>query len=105
MSETTYHYVIVRADLLRGVQAAQMIHAAGESCEGLKKGTHAIALHVRDEEHLYEVRAKLWKHEIPHVTIYEDDHPYDGQAMAIGIFPTSDRERVRHVTSSLPLLR
>jgi hypothetical protein len=42
--------VIVRADLPRGIQAAQIIHAAGESSPGkLPDGTFAIALSVPDE--------------------------------------------------------
>lgn len=103
---TLYHYVIVRADLPRGVQVAQTIHAAGESCEGpVPAGTHAIALAARDETHLREIRDRIWRAGIPHTLICEPDPPYDGQAMAVGLWPTSDRPAVRRVTSDLPLLR
>lgn len=104
--KTLYHYVIVRADLPRGVQAAQIIHAAGESCVGpVPEGTFAIALHARDEAHLHDIKRSLWDAEVPHVAISEPDAPYGGQMMAIGLFPTDDRSRVRTVTSSLPLVR
>ena len=106
MRETLYHYVIVRGDLPHGVQMAQTIHAAGESCEGpLPSGTHAIALSARNESHLEEIASRLWEAEIPHTVITEPDAPYDGQVMAVGIWPTSDRDRIRRVTSSLPLVR
>lgn len=104
--KTLYHYVIVRSDLPHGVQVAQTIHAAGESSEGpLPSGTFAIALGVPSESALEDLAMRLWNAEIPHKVITEPDAPYDGQAMAIGIFPTTDRERVRRVTSNLPLIR
>lgn len=105
-TKTLYHYVVVRSDLPHGVQVAQTIHAAGESCEGpLPSGTYAIALSVPDESSLRELAGRLWDSEVPHKVITEPDSPYNGQAMAIGIFPTADRERVRRVTSSLRLVR
>lgn len=103
---TLYHYVIVRADLPHGVQVAQTIHAAGESCEGpLPSGTYAVALAVRDESHLAEIGRRLWEAGIPHTAVREPDPPYDGQLMAVGIWPTADRKRIRRVTSDLPLVR
>lgn len=101
-----YHYVIVRSDLPHGVQVAQTIHAAGESCEGpLPSGTYAVALAVPDEPSLREVARRLWDSQVPHKVITEPDPPYNGQAMSIGIFPTTDRDRVRRVTSHLRLVR
>ena len=100
------HYVIIRADLPFGVQLAQTIHAAGESCDGpLHSGTYAIALYARDEAHLDELAAKLWAAEIPHKIIIETDGLYSGQAMTIGLFPATDCENIRRVTSSLPLAK
>ena len=105
-TKTLYHYVVVRSDLPHGVQVAQTIHAAGESCEGpLPSGTYAVALSVPDETSLRELARRLWDSEVPHKLILEPDAPYDGQAMAIGIFPTTDRDRVRRLTSSLPLVK
>lgn len=101
-----YHYVIVRGDLPHGVQVAQTIHAAGESCEGpLPSGTYAIALSARDERHLEDIATRLWDAEVPHTAIREPDPPYNGQLMAVGIWPTEDRQRIRRVTSDLPLVR
>ncbi len=99
--------MIVRSDLPHGVQVAQTIHAAGESCGGapLPLSTHAIALSVRDEGHLREVRDRIWKAGIPHTAVHEPDPPYMGQLMAVGIWPTYDRQAVRRVTSDLPLVR
>lgn len=106
MSERMYHYVIVRGDLPHGVQVAQTVHAAGESCDGpLPSGTYAIALSAANESHLEDISVRLWDAEIPHTVITEPDAPYDGQMMAIGIWPTSDRDKIKRVTSSLPLVR
>ncbi|HEU5118664.1 MAG TPA: hypothetical protein VFT74_18870 [Isosphaeraceae bacterium] len=103
--KTLHHYVIVREDLPTGVQFAQTIHAAGESCEGpLPSGTYAYALGARDEQHLLDIAQRLWDAEIPHTVINEPDEPYLGDAMAIGIWPTADKDRIRRVTSDLPLL-
>jgi hypothetical protein len=52
--------VIVRADLPKGIQAAQVIHAAGESSPGsLPDGTYAIALSVPDERALAREAERL----------------------------------------------
>ena len=88
------------------MQGAQTIHAAGESCEGpLPSGTYAIALGVPNEAGLRVLAQRLWDAGIPHKVITEPDSPYDGQAMAVGVFPTSDRDRIRKLTSNLPLIR
>lgn len=103
--EKLHHYVIVREDLPVGVQFAQAIHAAGESCDGpLPDGTYAYGLGVKNEDHLDVVAAKLWEAEIAHTIIRELDEPYFGEAMAIGIWPTSDKDKIKKVLSDLPLL-
>ena len=96
------HYVIVRADLPHGAQVAQTIHAAGESTpQRCTPGTIAVALHARDEVHLRAVAAKLSLAGIPHCVVEE----CNGEAMSIGIEPTTDRAAVRKVVSALPLVR
>lgn len=109
-----YHYVIVRADLPRGLQAAQICHAAGESTlnGAPPEGTHAVVLQVDDEDHLLHIAEKIWYAEIPHTVIYEPDLPNSpnlgpdvGQATAIGIVPARDRSEIRKVLGRLPLLR
>lgn len=98
-SPLVYHYTIVRADLPLGLQLAQTVHAAGESATPLPRpGTHAVALHARDEAHLREVAARLDARGIRHHRVLEDD----GQLMAIGIPPTTDRDPIRKALSSLP---
>ncbi|MGD9728627.1 MAG: peptidyl-tRNA hydrolase [Nitrospira sp.] len=110
-----YHYVIVRADLPRGLQAAQIVHAAGESAANseVPDGTHAVVLQVNDEEHLLGVAEKLWWAGIenykliiePDLPLFEDRPLQDGQGTAIGIPPTADRKKIAAVLGRLPLLR
>ena len=100
------HYCLIRRDLPRGVLAAQLIHAAGESAPGdLPSGTIAVALAARDEAHLLELEAQLRQLGIAHRAIREPDAPWCGALMAIGIEPVRDRAHLRGVTGSLPLLR
>jgi hypothetical protein len=104
-SDPLTHYVIVRADLPRGIQAAQIIHAAGESSPGgLPEGTYAVALVARDELHLTLLAEELEKREVRFVRIREPDRPYDGALMALGLVP-GRKEHLRRHLSTLPLLR
>lgn len=100
------HYCITRRDLPRGVQAAQLIHAAGHSSPGseLPHGTLAIALTCADEVELCDLYRKLRMSGIRAVAINEPDSPYDGQLMAIGL-PPAYRSTYRRFTSNLPLLK
>lgn len=115
MGSPFYHYVIVRADLPRGLQAAQIVHAAGESAANrdVPEGTHAVVLQVEDEEHLLHIGEQLWKAGFgnnEYVIIVEPDlpetgHAWAGQFTAIGICPTDDRKKITTVLGRLPLLR
>lgn len=89
------------------MQAAQLIHAAGESSPGnLSKGTYAIALHARDEAHLCQIAAQLKMAGIERHLIVEIDPPYSGQAMAIGIAPCDRKNKaLKRITSQLPLIK
>jgi peptidyl-tRNA hydrolase len=105
VEEVRHHYVIVRADLPRGMQAAQLVHAAGESSPGdLAEGTHAVVLTARNEAELVELERRLDLAGVAHVAIREPDAPYNGQLMAIGCVPARKEVLRRHL-SSLPLLR
>jgi hypothetical protein len=105
VKEQIAHYVIVRDDLPRGAQAAQLVHAAGESSPGnLPSHTFAIVLVSRDEEHLREIGWDLFKNGIKHKLVFEPDPPYNGQLMAIGVIPT-ERSKIRPFLSRLPLLK
>lgn len=97
------HYIIVRADLTRGQQVAQAIHAVGESHGGIvhPPGTIAVALAARDQAHLRELYATLVEAGLSPSLIEE----CDGEAMAIGIPPTRDRQNIRRWVSQLPLVR
>ncbi len=100
------HYVIVRDDEAMGgvgIIGAQIIHATNESCEGpLPEGSHAVLLRARDEDHLLQIAGRLWDAEVPHRVVYEPDEPFNGQATAIGIWPTRERDRIRRCVSDLP---
>jgi len=101
------HYCILRQDLPLGTLAAQLIHAAGESSQGdlLPNNTYAVALAAKSEDHLIFLEDKLRRLSIPHVAIRESDAPWNGALMAIGIQPVADRNQLKKVTSSLPLLK
>lgn len=99
------HYCVVRSDLPVGVQAAQLIHAAGQSVsEPLAEGSYAIALHVKSEAELLALSKRLKTAAIDHALVVESDEPYSGQAMAIGINPM-DRKPLKPLLSSYPLVR
>ncbi len=96
---------MVRSDLPRGIQAANIIHGAGESSPGnLPDGTHAVCLVVPDERALREVADRLDAHGCKYVSIVETDEPYHGCLMALGCVPAR-KEDLRRALSALPLLR
>lgn len=100
-----YHYVVVREDLPLGVQAAQLVHAAGESVTGpVPSGTHAVVLSVPNEHELWALREQLVAAGLEVTAVIENDAPYTNQIMAIGIRP-GPRARIRPHVSSLQLLR
>lgn len=95
----------MRSDLERGIQAAQMVHAAGESSPGgLPSGTHVVVLSTKDEGELRDVARRLALAGVAHVCIEEPDAPHLGALMAIGCVP-GRKESLRRHLSSLPLLR
>lgn len=102
---------MVRSDVPRGIQAAQIAHAAGESSPGnLPSGTHVVVLTAPDEASLEAISARLHARGVGHVRIIEPDAPYgagdgvNGQLMALGLRP-GRKEVVGRALSSLPLLR
>lgn len=88
-----------------GLQAAQLIHAAGESSPGsLPPHCYAIALTTPNEAELQALSERLFLHGIKHKRIIESDAPWTGQLMAIGIPPQS-RNKLKRFLSSCPLLK
>ncbi len=99
------HYVVTRADIPTGLQAAQIIHAAGESSPGnIPPGCYAIALVARDEGELDALSFGLFRAGIRHARVVENDAPWTGQLMAIGI-PPRPRKELRRYLSHLPLVK
>jgi hypothetical protein len=101
-ADRLYHYVIVRSDVPAGVQAAQIIHAAGESGPA-EPTTFAVALHARPEQ-LLLLEVALLQAGVRFVAIREPDPPWDGALMAIGIHPVRKHE-VAHLVRKYPLVK
>jgi sirohydrochlorin ferrochelatase len=85
------------------VQVAQTAHAASEASG--HPPTIVVALVVPDEQTLRRLAEALGERSLTHQLILEDAGPFAGQAMAIGIVPTSDRAAVRKAVSHLPLVK
>lgn len=103
--DTLAHYCITRADLPHGVQAAQLIHAAGESSPGnIPNHTFAFALITKDEVELRDLAWKLMLAGIKIKMIFEPDAPWTGQLMAIGVVPGLRKDLKKHF-NRLKLLR
>lgn len=101
-----HHYVIIRGDLPRGVQFAQMIHAAGESVDQpVPPTTHAVALEVANEAELLDLERKLSGMGVRFVAIREPDEPYNNQLMAIGIVPQVRSKNLRKALARYALVR
>jgi hypothetical protein len=87
------------------VQAAQIVHAAGESSPGnLPHGTFAVVLTARDEPHLAAIADGLEQRAVAFVRVCETDAPYHGALMSLGLVPAR-KDGLRRLLSSLPLLR
>lgn len=99
------HYVVVRADLPRGVQAAMLVHAAGESSPGgLPEGTFAVVLAARDELHIALIAERLESKGIRLTRVVEPDPPWNGALMAIGCEP-GRKDAIGRWLSDVPLLK
>jgi hypothetical protein len=97
--------VIARADLPRGIQSAQIVHAAGESSPGgIPPGTFAVCLTVATERDLVKLADDLRRAAVAFTAIFEPDPPFHGQLMALGVAPRRKGE-LRRYLSALPLLR
>jgi hypothetical protein len=84
--------------------AAQVVHAAGESVRHIvEPGTYAVVLGATATQ-LAALEKRLAAAGVHFSAIRENDHPYNGELLAIGIEPRPKIE-VRPFVSSLPLLR
>lgn len=98
------HYVLVRDDLPKGMMAAQVVHAAGESSPGaLPEGTFAVVL-AASQEKLLELSEVLKAAGIGYKIIRENDPPYSGQIMSLGIQPER-RSKLKKYLRYFPLLQ
>lgn len=87
------------------MQAANLIHAAGESSPGnLPSTTYAVALTCPDEASLRSLAERLSAAGVRHRAIIETEGPHAGQLMAIGCVPGTRGGLKKHL-SSLPLLK
>lgn len=101
---TLYHYAVVRNDIPKGVQMAQILHAAGESSPGnLLSGTIAVALAAKDESELLLLENKLILAKFNEFkAIREPDR--NNELMAIGFVPCF-KEKIKKFISNFPLVK
>ncbi len=85
------------------MQVAQTAHAASEA-SGYPP-TIVVALEVPDETSLRRIAEALGEQSLSYKLITEDAGPFAGQAMALGLTPTTNRAAIRKVVSALPLVR
>jgi peptidyl-tRNA hydrolase len=85
------------------VQVAQAAHAASEASG--HPPTIVVALQVPDETTLRRIAEALGENSLTHKLITEDAGPFTGQAMALGLSPSTDRKAIGKVTSALPLVK
>lgn len=84
--------------------AAQVTHAAGESAGGpLSPGTFAVVLQA-PKDRLEALEGLLEASGVPHRAIRENDPPYSGELLAIGVRP-DERRKLKKYFSSFALLR
>ena len=98
-----YHYCIVRKDLPLGVLSSHLVHASADTGP-VDPGTHALVLSATAENNLLKIEQQLSRYQIKHHSIREPDSPWNGELMAIGLYPTSDRGSVKPITKKLRLL-
>jgi hypothetical protein len=65
-------------------------------------GTYAVVLGAEPQT-LLELERKLQKEALPFVSIRENDEPYAGELLALGVKPDRKSKLKKHF-SSLPLL-
>jgi len=88
-----------------GLLAAQVTHAAGESSPGnLPEGTCAVVLGVTGPEALQLLKDSLERKGVPHKAVIENDQPYSGQLMALGLVP-APKSKLKGLLRGYPLLR
>ena len=96
---------MVRDDLPRGIQAAQIVHAAGASVDRpVNEGTHAVVLTVPSESGMARLVDDLRRVGVQFTSVFEPDPPYLGALVAIGLAPRKKGGLRRHL-SRLPLLK
>ena len=79
-----------------------IVHAAGESATDVQRGTFAVVLGARDEEHLHDLEKCLQFGQVSHSAFREPDRNYE--LMSIGINPIKDRREIRHFLRGFSLL-
>jgi len=80
-----------------------VVHAAANSSSGTTSQTRAVVL-TADEAQLVRLADELAFEGVPHVAFRENESPYNGALMSIGIEPVEDRRMVRRFLKGLLLL-
>lgn len=63
-----------------------------------------MVLAASSEQQLRAIAARLAVAGVPHKLVVENDEPYTGQAMAIGVTP-GERSKLKKYFTKLPLLQ
>lgn len=103
-----YQYIVLHQSVRNhpGVIACQAAHAAGESLRApAASDTHVVALVAEKSHDLVALSLTLREAGIHHALICEPDEPYNGSAVAVGIEPLEDRERVKPLVARFKLFR
>ena len=104
-----YQYIVlhtsVRNDL--GKLAVMSAHAAGESCflSAAQSETRVVVLEALKSADLEDAERRLLDEGIMCALIREPDPPYLNAAVALGIMPRQDRERVKSLLANFKLFR
>lgn len=96
------HYCVALDTLTHGQRCAQLIHAAGDTGPA-PEGCYAVALEASARE-LLKLESQLRSASIPYRAIREPDPPFNGELVAIGIFPCL-RESVNKYTKRLRVIK
>lgn len=106
--KTSYHYIVVRADLPVGKQMVHVAHAAGESVKvaPLSPLTHVVLLHAANEPELVAYADKVKCAGFDVRLIHEPADPeYGCGHVSLGVEPTTRHNKLRKLFHHLPLAK
>lgn len=104
-----YQYIVLHESVRDhpGVIAVHAAHAAGESCflGAAPSDTRCVVLVAKDSDELKAAAAALEKAGVNHALIVETDGLRTGQATALGVDWSANRDLVRPLLAHFKVLR